>query len=105
VGEVLLAFAPEEVQDAALADVPGGSAVHQALARVASEALATDTGDTFIGVTTVAVPIMRADGIVAAICVAAPGERAGRRWQARTRGALRRAASEIEASLGSPPHE
>ena len=105
VGEVLLAFAPEEVQDAALADVPGGSAAHQALARVASEALATDTGDTFIGVTTVAVPIMRADGIVAAICVAAPGERAGRRWQARTRGALRRAASEIEASLGSPPHE
>lgn len=103
VGEVLLAFAPEEVQDAALADVPSGPVVRLALARVAGEALATDTGDTFIGVTTVAVPIMRADGIVATICVAAPAERAGRRWQARTRGALRRAASEIEASLGSPP--
>ena len=63
------------------------------------------TGETFLGVTTVAVPILRADGIVAAICVAAPTERAGRRWLARTRGALRRAASEIEASLGSPPRD
>jgi DNA-binding IclR family transcriptional regulator len=105
VGEVLLAFAPPEVQDAALADVPSGSFVHQKLAAVAGEALATDTGDTFLGVTTVAVPIMRADGIVAAICVAAPAERAGRRWLARTRGALRRAASEIEQSLGSPPSD
>jgi DNA-binding IclR family transcriptional regulator len=105
VGEVLLAFAPSEVQDAALADVPSGSFVHQKLAAVAGEALATDTGDTFLGVTTVAVPIMRADGIVAAICVAAPAERAGRRWLARTRGALRRAASEIEQSLGSPPSD
>jgi len=51
------------------------------------------------------VPILRADGIVAAICVAAPTQRAGRRWLARTRGALRRAASEIEASLGSPPRD
>src|SRR4051794_10532072 len=105
VGQVLLAFAPPEVQDAALADVPGGSILHQALATVGSEALATDTGETFLGVTTVAVPIIRADGIVAAICVAAPAERAGRRWQARTRGALRRAASEIEASLGAQPRD
>ncbi len=103
VGAVLLAFAPVEVQEAALAEVPGGSGVQEALARVASEAIATDTGETFLGVTTVAVPILRADGIVAAICVAAPTERAGRRWLARTRGALRRAASEIEASLASPP--
>jgi DNA-binding IclR family transcriptional regulator len=102
VGEVLLAFAPPEVQDAALAEVAGGSMVRQALATVANDALATDTGDTFAGVTTVAVPIMRADGIVAAISVAAPAERAGRRWLARTRGALRGAASEIETSLGAP---
>ena len=66
VGAVLLAFAPVEVQEAALTEVPGGSGVQEALARVASEAIATDTGDTFLGVTTVAVPILRADGIVAA---------------------------------------
>ena len=41
VGAVLLAFAPVEVQEAALADVPGGSGVQEALARVASEAIAT----------------------------------------------------------------
>ena len=75
---------------------PGGAGAR------GDEAIATDAGDTFAGVTTVAVPIMRADGIVAAISVAAPAERAGRRWLARTRGALRRAASEIEASLGAP---
>ena len=100
VGHVLLAYAPPEVQDAALTDIPDAASVRQALAPVAGEGIATDDGDSFVGVTTVAVPIMRPDGIVAAICVAGPSERTGRRWQARTRGALRRAASDISAALG-----
>jgi DNA-binding IclR family transcriptional regulator len=97
---VLLAFAPDEVQDAALVDVTGVSAIRERLRRVANEAVALDEGETFDGVTTLAVPILRADGIVAAIGVSAPSDRAGRRWQARSRGALRRAAAEIEGSLG-----
>jgi DNA-binding IclR family transcriptional regulator len=36
---------------------------------------------------------------VAAIGVSAPTDRAGRRWQARSRGALRRAAAEIQTTL------
>ena len=100
VGHVLLAFAPDEVQDAALVDVTGVSAIRERLRRVANEAVALDEGETFDGVTTLAVPILRADGIVAAIGVSAPSDRAGRRWQARSRGALRRAAAEIEGSLG-----
>jgi DNA-binding IclR family transcriptional regulator len=96
---VLLAFAPAEVQDAALVDVPGGSAVRASLARVVSEGAALDEGEAFAGVTTVAVPVMREDGIVAALGVTAPSDRAGRRWQARSRGALRRAAAQIQGSL------
>jgi DNA-binding IclR family transcriptional regulator len=102
VGQVLLAYAPPEVREASLADIPGAAAIRATLRTVANDATATDTGETFLGVTTVAVPIMRADGIVAAACVAAPTERAQRRWQARTRGALRRAAAEIQASLEAP---
>ena len=99
VGRVLLAFAPAEVQDAALADLPDGAAIRGSLARVVNDGAALDEGETFAGVTTVAVPVMREDGIVAAIGVSAPSDRAGRRWQARSRGALRRAAAEIQATL------
>jgi DNA-binding IclR family transcriptional regulator len=99
VGRVLLAFAPPEVQDAALMDQADVSTTRASLARVMNEGAAVDEGETFAGVTTIAVPVMREDGIVAAIGVSAPSERAGRRWQARSRGALRRAAAEIQASL------
>ena len=99
IGRVLLAFAPPEIQEAALVDLPGGSSVRDSLARVVNEGAALDEGEMFTGVTTVAVPVMRADGIVAAIGVSAPTDRAGRRWQARSRGALRRAATEIQRSL------
>jgi DNA-binding IclR family transcriptional regulator len=100
VGQVLLAFAPPEVQDAALVDVSGVAAIRERLQRAATDGTAMDEGETFDGVTTIAVPVMRADGIVAAIGVTAPSDRAGRRWQARSRGALRRAAAEIQSSLG-----
>lgn len=99
VGRVLLAFAPAEVQDAALADVPDGAAIRGSLTRVVNDGAALDEGEAIAGVTTVAVPVMREDGIVAAIGVSAPRDRVGRRWQARSRGALRRAASEIQATL------
>lgn len=99
VGRVLLAFAPPEVQDAALTDLSDGSVIRASLARVVNDGAALDEGEAFAGVTTVAVPVMREDGIVAAIGVSAPSDRAGRRWQARSRGALRRAAAEIQASL------
>ena len=97
---VLLAFAPPEVQDAALSDVTGVGVIRERLRRIANEGTAMDDGETFDGVTTLAVPVLRADGIVAAIGVSAPSDRASRRWQARSRGALRRAAGEIQASLG-----
>jgi IclR family acetate operon transcriptional repressor len=99
VGQLLLAYAPPEVQEAALSEVPGAAVIRDALAAIEAAGAAQDDGDTSVGVTTLAVPVMRADGIVAAIGVAAPNERASRRWQARARGALRRAATEVQSTV------
>ena len=99
---VLLAYAPAEVQDAALAELatPGEAAeIGRLLPPIVSDAHARDEGQTFPGALTLAVPVLRDDGIVAALGVAAPIERATRRWQARARGALRRAATAVEQEL------
>jgi len=100
---VLLAYAPPEVQDAALADVADAPTIRRALPGIVADGFAVDDGVTFPGATTLAVPVLRDDGIVAAVGVAAPTERAGRRWGARARGALRRAAGAVETSLRSGP--
>jgi DNA-binding IclR family transcriptional regulator len=98
---VLLAYAPDEVQDAALADVGAGdaAAIGRQLSAIVSDAYAQDDGETFSGATTMAVPVLSDDGIVAAIGLTAPTERTNRRWQARARGGLRRAARAIEEEL------
>jgi DNA-binding IclR family transcriptional regulator len=98
---VLLAYAPPEVQDAALADVAEGATIRRSLPAIVSEGFAEDDGLTFSGATTLAVPVLQNDGIVAAVGVAAPSERASRRWQSRARTALRRAATEVETALGA----
>ena len=96
---VLLAYAPAEVVDAALADVVEATTIRRVLPRIVAAGFAEDDGLTVPGATTLAVPVLRDDGIVAALGVAAPAERASRRWQARARRALRRAAGELERSL------
>jgi DNA-binding IclR family transcriptional regulator len=99
---VLLAFAPDEIQRAALADVPDAASVRSALEAIVDKGDAEDRGETFPGAWTFAVPVLLEDGIVAAIGVAAPLERADRRWQARARGQVRRSAAAIEKGLRSP---
>jgi len=98
---VLLAYAPPEVQDAALAEVAEASSIRGSLPAIMSDGFAQDDGLTFPGATTLAVPVLRDDGIVAALGVAAPSERASRRWQTRARVALRRAATTVETALVS----
>ena len=97
---VLLAYAPPEVQDAALAEVAEGATIRRSLPAIVSEGFAQDDGLTFSGAITLAVPLLQDDEIVAALGVAAPSERASRRWQSRARSALRRSATEVETSLG-----
>ena len=110
VAHVLLAYAPEEIQDAALttADlaVDGGQAearatIRDRLPRIVFAGYAEDDGETFPGAVTIAVPVLRDDGIVAAIALAAPSDRATRRWVGRARTRLQAAATAIERSLGS----
>ncbi len=96
---VLLAYAPPEVVDAALVDVVEAAAIRRALPRIVAAGFAQDDGLTFPGATTLAAPVLRDDGIVAALGVAAPAERASGRWEAKARRALRRATGALERSL------
>jgi DNA-binding IclR family transcriptional regulator len=96
---VLLAYAPPEVVDAALADVVEAAAVRRALPRIVAAGFAQDDGLTFPGATTLAAPVLREDGIVAALGVAAPAERANGRWEAKARRALRKATATLERTL------
>jgi DNA-binding IclR family transcriptional regulator len=100
---LLLAYAPAEVQDAALAELADAEAagIRRRLPPIVVDGLAHDDGETFPGATTLVVPVLREDGIVAAVGLAAPTERAVRRWQSRARGALRRAATAVEKELRS----
>jgi DNA-binding IclR family transcriptional regulator len=108
VAHVLLAYAPEEIQDAALtaADLAAGDGEAQSptrdrLPKIVSAGYAEDDGETFAGAVTIAVPVLRDDGIIAAIALAAPSDRATRRWASRARARMQAAATAIERSLSS----
>lgn len=96
---VLLAHAPAEVVDAALAEVVEATAIRRALPRIVAAGFAVDDGLTVPGATTLAAPVLRDDGIVAALGIVAPAERASGRWQTRARRSLRRATGELERLL------
>jgi DNA-binding IclR family transcriptional regulator len=81
---VLLAYSPADVQDEVLATVHEARKVRRDLARVAEEGIARSEGEVFSGTVTIAVPVMRDDGIVAALGVIAPAERADLAWRTRT---------------------
>jgi DNA-binding IclR family transcriptional regulator len=101
VAEVLLAHAPEEIRDAALAEATDPGASQRQLDATVTAGWAQDDGVSFAGAVTIAVPVLRDDGIIAALAVAAPSDRATRRWLSRARRFLRDAAMTIEASLRS----
>lgn len=81
---VLLAYSPADVQDEVFATVPEARKIRRDLARVAEEGIARSEGEVFSGTVTIAVPVMRDDGIVAALGVMAPAERADLAWRTRT---------------------
>lgn len=99
VANVLLAYAPDEIQDAALAGVADREAAHSRLPDIVFAGYAEDDGETFAGAVTIAVPVLRDDGIVAAIAVTAPSDRADRRWLTRARQRLQAAAVAVQRSL------
>jgi len=101
VAHVLLAYAPDEIQDAALVSVDDRETARGRLPKIVLAGYAEDEGETFAGAVTIAVPVLRDDGIIAAIAVAAPTDRATRRWVGRARQRLQTAALAIEHSLGT----
>jgi DNA-binding IclR family transcriptional regulator len=101
VAHVLLAYAPAEIQETAIAEATDREATRRQLDATVGAGWSQDDGESFAGAVTIAVPVLRDDGIIAALAVAAPSDRATRGWQSRARRALHDAATAIEASLRS----
>ena len=98
---VLLAFADATVQEDILATAPRPRRLRRELDRTAREGIARSDGEDFPGAVALAVPVLRPDGIVAALAVLAPAARADGTWRVRAGRRLRSAAREVEAGLDS----
>ena len=96
---VLLANAPADVRNEVLAAAPDSGRLRRDLARVAANGIARSEGEVFAGTVMIAVPVMRNDGIVAALGVLAPADRADPGWRRRTARLLLDAAQVADAAL------
>ena len=103
---VLLAFAPPEIIEEVVAgllpltpETPTEEVLRDGLAEIVRTGFATSEGEFIAGAVAIAVPILRDDGIVAALAVTGPSSRCGIEWQARTRRLLGSAAETIVAAL------
>ena len=108
--KVLLAFAPDEIVDEILGEGDGEStepaepdidptALRTELAAIRTAGIARTEGELFSSSVAIAVPIMRDDGIVAAIGVIGPASRCGLAWRTRVARLLADAASVVGGSL------
>jgi DNA-binding IclR family transcriptional regulator len=97
--KVLLAHAPDDIQEEVLADATNAAALRRDLANVMADGIARSEGELFSGTVTMAVPILRDDGIVAAIGLIAPAERATLPWRARATRLLADGAAAITGAL------
>jgi DNA-binding IclR family transcriptional regulator len=106
--KVLLAFAPEEMVDEVVGEGDGDpaepaidpGALRADLETIRSSGIGRTEGELFSGSVAIAVPILREDGIVAAIGVVGPAQRCGLAWRTRVSRLLMDAASVVGGSLG-----
>ncbi|MGP1674358.1 MAG: IclR family transcriptional regulator [Candidatus Limnocylindrales bacterium] len=98
VSKALLAYAPVDVKAAALEGVSHGRAISRELDAIERDGIARSDGEPFPGSVAMAVPVMRDDGIVAALAVFAPLERADLAWRTRTARLLPDAAHVMSAA-------
>lgn len=99
IAQVLLAYAPADVQDEALGPAPDADAARAELGEVIASGIASGDGVPIPGAVSIAVPVLRDDGIVAALAVLAPRDRATPAWRTRSTRVLLAAASAIERAL------
>lgn len=96
---VLLAYAPPDVQDEVLGTAPDPAARTAELDSIRADGIARSEGVAIPGVVAIAVPVMRDDGIVAALAVLAPEDRATLAWRTRSSRVLLDAAGAISRAL------
>ncbi|MFM2106382.1 MAG: hypothetical protein RL338_1414 [Chloroflexota bacterium] len=95
-GLVLLAFAPEPV----VAETPGASrAVRAELRRIAAAGIAIGESDAPDRVVTVAVPVLRDEGIAGALGLRGPADRCDAAWRERAERLLREGAAAIVEAI------
>lgn len=105
--KVLLAFAPEEITEEVLGDGDGEAAepvvdpatLMAELEAIREAGIGRSEGELFSGAVAIAVPILREDGIVAAIGVVGPASRCGLAWRTRVARLLTDAAAVVGGSL------
>ena len=107
-GRVLLAYAPPEIQEevrGAVVDESTGELTQGStpdLATIVADGLALTEGELIPGAVSIAVPVLRHDGIVAAVGVIAPSGRATTAWRARASGLVVTAGVAIGRALRPP---
>ena len=103
-GRVLLAFAPPELieeviaQDFVARDASDARELRESLREIAEAGVATSEG-TADDIVTMAVPILREDGIVGALVVSGPASRCGLAWRTRAKRALTAGTRMLAGSL------
>ena len=96
--KLLLAYAPADIQDEILGEPPRAG-LRAELDAIVTDGIARSDGEAISDIVTLAVPVLRDDGIVAALVVLAPRERATLAWRTRTARVLDEAARAIARSL------
>ncbi len=81
------------------ATTPDEPRLRAELAAIVEAGMAVSHGESIDGSVAVAAPILRADGIVAAVGVIGPASRCGKRWQARVERLLPAAAVAIAEAI------
>ncbi len=107
ISKVLLAFAPPEILDEVVAQEIGArttrgraeAELRQEVESIQGAGIARSEGELVPGSVTIAVPITRDDGIVAAIGVIGPEARCGLAWRSRVAKLLPEAARSIVGAL------
>jgi DNA-binding IclR family transcriptional regulator len=108
IAKVLLAYAPQDIVHEMLGQARRPPGLHRRelrkeLGAIAAAGIARSVDDPIPGSVTIAVPVIREDGIVAAIGIVGPETRCGLAWRARVSRLLPDAAAAIVGALGQAP--